>query len=227
MLRALLLGVVLGLGTVAAAQAATTTVGPAQDTYLDSFNTTTNYGTSTYYWTGTSTGKVLAVYRTLLRFDLSALAGSTLSSATLSQYASTVQAANVSFSVCRLAQAAWTETGATWSTYDGTHAWASPGGDYTTSDPACVSFTGPSTTGAFNVTVTGLAQDALANRGGQLQMLIKRAPRWPPRSSRGDSSCTPVRTQCRPALPRGPSSCGAPPSYAAGWRPAMARRCLE
>jgi hypothetical protein len=114
------------------------------------------------------------VYRTLLRFDLSTLTGSTLTSATLSQYASSVQAANVSFTVCRLTHAAWTETGATWSTYDGTHAWASLGGDYTTTDPACVSFTGPSTTGAFNVTVTGLAQDALAHRGEQLQMLIKR-----------------------------------------------------
>jgi len=173
MLRVRLLGLLIVLCTASAALAAATTFGPVQDTQLDSFNTATNYGTYPYYFAGIPTSKAARVCRALLRFDLSALAGSTLTDATLCQYAWEVQSANVSFSVCRLTQAAWSETGATWSTYDGAQAWATPGGDYTTTNPACVSFIGPSATGLFGVSVTALVQDALSHHGGQLQLVVK------------------------------------------------------
>jgi hypothetical protein len=52
MLRVRLLGLLVVLYTASAALAATGTFAPVQDTYLDSFNTSSNYGTATSRCTG-------------------------------------------------------------------------------------------------------------------------------------------------------------------------------
>jgi hypothetical protein len=99
------------------------------DTMIRANQPTTNYGTEIDIRIGEETGNPNFINRTLIKFNLSALpADATINSATLSLRA-TVDAASAAttYRVYRLKRA-WTESGATWNTYDGTNNWQTAGG---------------------------------------------------------------------------------------------------
>ena len=153
---------------------ATATYGPNMDSQLE-----TAYdgdgGTSNLSSVGIVTGKSPYKIRTAMGFDLSALAGATITLATM-----TITNNNVDVSTppgChayRITESAWVES-SSWSYYDygSTLSWATPGGDYTTTDG--VAFT-PDGTADASWDITGLdvlVQDAIDNRSGQLLLLLK------------------------------------------------------
>jgi hypothetical protein len=101
--------------------------GTNTDTWIDQANPTTNKGTdNNLYASLLSTGRIL---RSMLRFDLSSLAGKTIQHPCLilHSYGATTPA---SFNVHRVlpANAGWTETGATWNKVDGASNWAGSAG---------------------------------------------------------------------------------------------------
>jgi hypothetical protein len=145
------------------------------DTYLSSVGATANFDAEILLRAGTdqfsksSTAKV----RPLMRFDLNSLpAGSVIHSASLTLYpANGILSGGGTFHLYRLTQPAWTESGATWNAYDGTHNWTTAGGDYTTADGDTTTIAGPTQNLVF-AALKNLAIDALANRGGLLQAII-------------------------------------------------------
>jgi hypothetical protein len=69
-------------------------------------------------------------------------------------------------------QPGWTETAATWNRYDGTVPWTRPGGDVDTA--LGIAFAPPVGSGSFAFPdLTPLCQDAIAARGGHLDLLIR------------------------------------------------------
>ncbi|MFZ5989419.1 MAG: DNRLRE domain-containing protein [Bacillota bacterium] len=114
--------------------------------------------------------------RPILKFDFSSLpSGATITSANVSCYYwdyLNTSPAGLTAKFYRLTQTGWTELGATWNKYDGTNAWASIGGDYTTTDGAAATI--PSSVGLWvNWNVTILAQYAQANVNEILHGLIR------------------------------------------------------
>jgi hypothetical protein len=139
----------------------------------------TNWGaytdTATRAWIGTDEEDA---QRPLMRFTLyGAPAGATVSACTLTVQADVVQAPSPGH-VWRVTQPGWTETSATWNTYDGTIPWTTPGGDV---DPASgIAFAPPSGPGAFAFPdLTPLCRDAIAARGGHLDLLIRQDTETP------------------------------------------------
>jgi hypothetical protein len=122
--------------------------------------------------------------RALLRFDLTAVpAGATLVSCLLEVHVVTLNEAGPG-QVYRVKQAAWSETMATWNRYDGVNAWTTPGAFnaveamsdvvVTAGPDGPVAYTAPPSGGAFTFPdLSPLCQDAIANRGGELDLLIK------------------------------------------------------
>jgi len=84
--------------------------------------------------------------------------------------------------IWRVAQPGWTETGATWNRYDGIIPWNTPGGDVDAASG--IAFAPPMAPGSFAFPdITPLCQDAIAARGGHLDLLIRQdgeAPGAPP-----------------------------------------------
>lgn len=113
----------------------TTTIQPdatdGKDTYISDASTTTNYGTNTYLRIqNTSTD----LRRSLLHFDLASLAQNDIMlDASVWLYRSGGGATSADTNVHRVTQN-WTESGATWDTYDGSNDWPvnNDGGDYDT-----------------------------------------------------------------------------------------------
>ena len=80
--------------------------------------------------------------------------------------------------VWRVTQPGWTETAATWDRYDGTMPWAAPGGDVDAASG--IAFTPPPGPGSFAFRdLTALCQDAIAARGGHLDLLIRQDTETP------------------------------------------------
>src|SRR5262249_4200212 len=72
----------------------------------------------------------------------------------------------------RVTQPGWTETGATWNRYDGITPWTTPGGDVDATSG--IAFTPPQAPGSFAFPdLTPLCADAIAARGGQLDLLVR------------------------------------------------------
>lgn len=171
------IGFVLSTGPVAAtsdpsAPGGTTSqlvVHPDRDTYLTGpANPDINFGASPRAWVGTDQQNA---QRTLLRFTLGGSANATVMTCTLSVQADVVQAP-LPGHVLRVTQSGWTETGATWNRYDGTTPWTTPGGDV--DGASGIPFTPPAAAGPFAFPdLTALCQDAIAARGGQLDLLIR------------------------------------------------------
>jgi hypothetical protein len=145
------------------------------DTYVSSVGATINFDAEIVLRAGTDkfSKSSIAYVRPLLRFDLSGVpAGSVIHSATLTLYpANGILSGGGTFNLYRLTQPAWTESGATWNTYDGAQAWNTAGGDYTTLDGDETSLAGPGENLVF-AALKNLAIDALANRGGLLHAII-------------------------------------------------------
>ena len=105
----------------------------------------TNYGGNNYFWVGVSTGTANTI-RTLMRFgEIDSIPSTAIvKSATLKIYNSAILAgssgAGERFYEVHAMTHSWVEgtgtdsipttDGATWNTYDGTNAWAIPGGEY-------------------------------------------------------------------------------------------------
>ena len=96
------------------------------DTYIDSANATTNFGTSATAQSGENNAGANN-YRLLIKFDLSSIpTNAIVSSATLSLWTQLDRSTNTrSKDLYRMIQS-WTEAGVTWNKYDGTNNW--PGG---------------------------------------------------------------------------------------------------
>jgi FG-GAP-like repeat len=146
------------------------------DTYLTApANPDANWGTLPRAWVGTDE---LNAQRPLLRFTLSgAPAGTTVLACTLTVEADVVEAP-LPGHVWRVTQPGWTETGATWNRYDGTRTWATPGGDVDATSG--IPFAPPAASGPFAFPdLTALCRDAIAARGGQLDLLIQQDTETP------------------------------------------------
>lgn len=146
------------------------TFGPTKDAYVDNVNASTNHGTGSLAMQA-PTGKAGAILRPLLSFDVSSLAGATVTAATLTIDVQGTSGSAAAAHLYRVTQA-WVEASATWNTYDGTHSWATAGGDYTTTGG--VGFTAPGSVGSFTVSgLAALVQDAIDNRAGLFDLLLR------------------------------------------------------
>jgi hypothetical protein len=111
-------------------------------------------------------------FRTLLRFDLSAILGATVVDAALSlSLGANSSLTNETYSIHRLTQPSWTEFGVTWNTFDETNPWITPGGDFDATPVQSIALTTPQPLIYDNL--KSLVQDAISLRGGMLDVLIK------------------------------------------------------
>jgi hypothetical protein len=152
--------------------------GPSEgiDTYLTApANSDSNWGTLARAWVGTDERNV---QRPLLRFTVGGVpTGATVLACTLTVEADAVDAP-LPGHVWRVTQSGWTETGATWNRYDGTHPWATPGGDV--DGTSGIPFAPPLASGPFAFPdLTALCSDAIAARGGRLDLLIRQDTEMP------------------------------------------------
>ena len=100
----------------------------ANDTWLGSSNTV-NHGTDTHLYVGEDNTQSPNYWRTLIKFDLSSIpAGSTVLSATLSLWVEGDWSSNARTFRAYRQKRAWTESGATWTKYDGINNWSTAGG---------------------------------------------------------------------------------------------------
>ena len=97
------------------------------------------------------------------------------------------------FNLHRLTQPNWTEFGATYSDYDVGHPWATPGGDYDPT-PAQSVYLSSFQNLVFDQ-VKPLVEDAIENRGGMLDVLIKGTA-----DSRPATPAMLFIGQCRPGI---------------------------
>ena len=143
------------------------------DSYLDEAAPDTNYGSSTVLKCGVH--NISDEYRAILKFDLSAIpVGSTIDLATLRLYCITGASSAQSSRGSRVTQQAWTEAGCNWNKRDSSNNWGTAGGDFTTTDEVILTL--PTVTGFKSVTgFEALALDAVANRAGQLHVLLRRS----------------------------------------------------
>ena len=97
-------------------------ISPSADTFVNANGPDNNEGTANYIW-------VAGPKNVLMKFDLSAIpSGQVITSAKLKIYVYYVQS-NTTTYVYKETDA-WTETGATWNTTDGTTAWRGQAGGY-------------------------------------------------------------------------------------------------
>ncbi|MEX0678360.1 MAG: DNRLRE domain-containing protein [Pirellulales bacterium] len=147
-----------------------------RDTYIaDGVLVNNNYGDDFALIVGTQNlGKdSQSLFRAILRFDLTSLITATIVDATLTLTAAGGNITNETFSIHRLTQPDWTEFGATWNVYDLGRAWIFLGGDYDPTPVQSVSHTFIQNL-VFNQ-IKPLVEDAIENRAGILDVLIKGA----------------------------------------------------
>jgi glucose/arabinose dehydrogenase/PKD repeat protein len=147
---------------------------------LDNFltapgNPNNNWSTLSRLWIGYDERNS---QRPLLRFSLSPIPpSSTVTSCTLTVSADVVESPGAG-TIARVTQPGWTESGSTWNRYDGVASWATPGGD---ADPSGMAVFSPPAAAGFYAfpSVTSLCQDAVTNRGGRLDLLLRQYPEAP------------------------------------------------
>ncbi|MGD9644439.1 MAG: DNRLRE domain-containing protein [Pirellulales bacterium] len=142
------------------------------DAYITDAVPTGNFGTAETLLVGTNVIGSAFNMRSLLRFDVSGVPlGTAILQATLHlQITSSILASDDAFTAYRLTQTGWTEDGVTWEKYDGSNNWSTAGGDYSLVGAAACVLQEP---GDVHFDVTALVLDAIANRGGILNLLIK------------------------------------------------------
>jgi len=158
-----------------------TTLTCSVDAEMQSSNPTTNYGTETTLQVGEYKSAVGDYYRSLLKFDLTSLAGKTVGTATLflkdtgANYSDNERTMRA-YRVLR----AWTEAGVTWNTYNGSNAWGTAGCANTSSDREAtdigtITMPATETTNWYSFVLTpsavqGWIDGTLTNNGLLLQM---------------------------------------------------------
>lgn len=165
---------------------ATLTLLATADTYVDSINHTTNYGSTDPLVIGVDPlGKTPSKMRALLRFDLSSLAaGATITAAVLTLVNAGAGASlsnGATFRLRRITRPtltggtdAWTEMGATWDTYNGTDNWTVAGSDTTGIENLTLSTTTANLV-ASDSSFVAAVRDAMTNRGNLLQLELQRS----------------------------------------------------
>jgi hypothetical protein len=153
----------------------------AADTAIFSGNPDATLGSSNQVFVGNDASNS---QRALLRFDLSSIPSTaTVASCTLTVDVVTRNQASAG-KIYRVKQQAWSETTATWNRYDGVSTWTTPGAFSPvelTSDVVVtpgpdgpVAYAPPTGSEAFTFPdIAGLCQDAVTNRGGLLDLMIK------------------------------------------------------
>ena len=140
----------------------------------DSAFATTNYGEQSQHYIGRHIviKDLAANFRSLHRFDLSAILGATVIDATLTLTLGTSSSlTDYTFSIHRLTQPNWTEFGVTWNNYDETNPWITVGGDHVATPVQSFTLTTPQSLVYDNL--KALVQDAITLRGGLLDVLVK------------------------------------------------------
>jgi hypothetical protein len=156
--------------TVEAAEPIMVTLNAVQDTWLSKPDKSTNYGSNTTF---SVEGEETRVKRAGLRFDLSGIpAGATVSRAVLTLAKVGGDSASDIIAVHALTQA-WTETGASWETYDGSGAWNSAGGAYSPTPAARQTVAGNS---SYSWEMTGLVQNWISGTQPNFGLLLKQDP---------------------------------------------------
>jgi hypothetical protein len=146
-------------------------------TYIRSDQATSNFGGQTSFIAGNVVSG--ADLHGLISFDLSLIpAGSTINSVSLTLFRNqdaTSQSVSVQLDLLALTQP-FTETGATWNTYNGTNAWTTPGGDY---NPTVLSSfsANPASASSFQTFATSAsfvtASQAAVNGSQPLYLIVK------------------------------------------------------
>ena len=166
--------------------ATTTTMPPmtfagAADTAIFSGSPDATLGSSDQVFVGRDASNA---QRVLLRFDLTSVPSTaTVASCTLTVDVVALNQAGAG-KIYRLKQPAWSQTAATWNRFDGVSAWTTPGAfdaNEASSDVVVtpgpdgpVAYSPPTGSEAFAFPdITGLCQDAVTNRSGALNLLIK------------------------------------------------------
>lgn len=145
-----------------------------KDTYLDSVNAASNYGTTDPLRTGRQqvSRATVGTMRSILEFDISDItAGSTVSTAILTLTVAASPLSAFAGTVYRMTQSTWVEAQATWNIYKTANNWTSAGGDYDGASGVACTFPA---SGSFTVDIATLAQDAVTSRSGILRILLKK-----------------------------------------------------
>jgi hypothetical protein len=145
-----------------------------RDTHVaDGVLANNNFGTDAYLLIGTQdvSKESQSTYRSILRFDLASIIGARIIDATLLLTASHGVLTNQAFAIHRLTQPNWTEFGASWNAYDLGHSWAAAGGDFDPTPAQSVFI--PSPQNLVFDQVKPLVEDAIKNRNGMLDILVK------------------------------------------------------
>lgn len=139
---------------------------PTIDSWMNFNQPTTNYGSAAYTYAPRVQyigAEKSMLGRWITNFDISTLAGKTLTAAKLRFYSAGWFAAAAATIYRCTRPITWTEYGVCWNFYDGTNGWSTPGGDYDGTTPTPVGFTTPEG-GWFEVTgLLDFAQYALDN----------------------------------------------------------------
>ena len=145
---AILVVSVLAMFTAVASADQTTKIYPSQDSDMDRKHPDTAYGTAYRMYLGAyvNSGEEC---RDLVQFDLSSISGRTVTDATLHMYRFyKYYNQPLDADVHRVTQS-WVESSATWNKYDGTHNWASAGGDFDATVIASTTLAGTGTGGQY------------------------------------------------------------------------------
>ena len=153
----------------------TTTFQPTADTWIDEQSPDALYLPNWVLKVAVSnTGGTQQRERSLLRFDISSIpAGSQILSATLSlfYFDSIDSPYGRTYWAYRLTQTAWDENLTNWNNYNGTNAWTTAGGDYTTKDGA--SQTVPRYFSWMSWTVTNQVETQYSSGSGTANFIIR------------------------------------------------------
>ena len=114
-------------------------------------------------------------YRSLLGFDESFYAGSTIYSAILylGMSGKAGDPTDVTIDCYKATKEGWIQDGVTWNDYTTGSAWDVAGGDYITSHPSGDSAVVPSGFALMSWNITGIVQDAVNNESGLVNLLLK------------------------------------------------------
>ncbi len=142
------------------------------DNHMSSSSPDSNWGTNTLLGLSYDYG-LNNRSRGLIHFDISDIPdGAIFLQGDIRLYlVKTSAGGDATITLSRLVQTNWTELGATWNRYDGTNAWATAGGDYTTTNAVTIS--GIAATGWQTFISTALIQDCYDNQAKHIHIHIK------------------------------------------------------
>jgi len=152
----------------------TATIYCSKDSMMDKLDPDANYNLD-FCRVGPSYsgGSKDTLFRSIGNFDVSSLAGATISAAELHRQIISVSTGGFGAKIARCTRpSTWTEDGVTWNKYDGVNAWTAGGGDL----DAGLEFAYLEASANGDHVITGLGalvDDALANRSGVVSVILR------------------------------------------------------